>query len=199
MPLVESEGFYYPETHYISDVHKWDHQRAFLPAAYPYVKRWGTCIDGGAFAGRWAKEYAEVFQRVVAFEPMEDQIRCIKWNAPTATIIPCGLSNKQGYRQFCIRGANYANIGDKGENKVWCTNIDAFDWHELGLIKLDVEGEELNALVGATNTIHKFRPVLVIEFKGDTNAIVNWLNSMKYMKVEANHVDQVWVCSKQSY
>lgn len=59
--------------------------------------------------------------------------------------------------------------------------IDSLQLKRLDLIKIDIEGMEVDALEGAQKTIQKFLPILVIEkIKSDENLLKNFLNSMGY-------------------
>jgi len=42
----------------------------------------------------------------------------------------------------------------------------------VDLIKIDVEGAELDVLLGATNTLSRFKPILQIEVKKDNEEVV---------------------------
>lgn len=59
--------------------------------------------------------------------------------------------------------------------------IDEFDLPRVDLIKLDVEGMELEALEGAKATIRRSTPVLLIEkIKAEAPALKGWLSAYGY-------------------
>jgi hypothetical protein len=82
---------------------------------------------------------------------------------------------------FCEEVANADSI------KV--TTIDSLTLPKLDFIKLDVEGDELNVLIGGYNTITKFKPKMFIEInehtlkrKGLTSLdLFNWLDKNGYV------------------
>ena len=139
----------------------------------------------------WAKEYGDRFERVYAFEPIAENIQCVLKNAPTVTVIPCALSDGQGYKTFKVKNGNFAHLGE-GKNLVFCTTIDSFEYEGLGLIKLDIEGQEVQALEGAKKTLNKHEPALCIEVKYDGDEIRDWLRDYGYERRTGNELDEVW-------
>ena len=68
--------------------------------------------------------------------------------------------------RFSDGGAG-GRIADKGSSETKIDRIDAiiktrFDGGRVGLIKMDIEGYEKNALIGAEEVIKKDKPILVI-------------------------------------
>jgi len=64
--------------------------------------------------------------------------------------------------------------------------LDEFNLPRLDLIKLDVEGMELEALQGATQTILRTRPIMLIErIKTDASQLEQWLVAHGYVILEA--------------
>ena len=58
-----------------------------------------------------------------------------------------------------------SHVSKKGNQQIQITTIDNYVLENnltVGLIKLDIEGYELSALIGAKNTIRKFTPVILI-------------------------------------
>lgn len=51
----------------------------------------------------------------------------------------------------------------KGGEIVSTTTIDTLELNRLDLIKMDIQGSELNALKGGIKTIKKFKPILLVE------------------------------------
>ena len=49
--------------------------------------------------------------------------------------------------------------------EVEARTLDSFEFASVGLIKLDIQGAEYSALIGARETILRHRPVLLIEEK----------------------------------
>lgn len=59
--------------------------------------------------------------------------------------------------------------------------IDSLALPRLDFIKIDIEGMEMEALAGATQTIRRFRPQMIIEkIKSDETALRNWLTVEGY-------------------
>jgi len=183
---------FYPDTEHLKHVERWNQLREFLPVAYEWVEKWGSCIDGGAFAGVWSRSYAQRFDRVYAFEPVPENVECVRLNTPpNVSIIPCALSQHPGFKRFRLKGGNFAHLGD-GEELVWGTTIDSFSYSDLGLIKLDVEGQEVATLEGATRTIALHRPVICVEIKYEGEEIRTWLRANAYSRKAGNGLDEVW-------
>jgi len=171
---------------------KWARQLEILDIALSHVTKWGTAIDGGAYVGTWSVRMLERFDRVVAFEPLDPNLECLRINAPGAEIIPLALSDVPGIELCEVKGAGFAHLG-RGANKVQCTTLDSYSYDDLGLIKLDVEGHERQALAGAVETIQKHRPVIIAEMKYEKPELESALEMMGYRKVAESKIDAVWV------
>jgi FkbM family methyltransferase len=73
---------------------------------------------------------------------------------------------------------------DYSENKmvdVRAVNLDSFNFNRVDLIKMDVEGMEIDALAGAAASIGKHHPILLVEMvKTDRDKLRAWLESRGY-------------------
>jgi hypothetical protein len=56
---------------------------------------------------------------------------------------------------------------------------------------LDTEGYEYNAVLGAQQTISKFKPLIAMEL-GQTKAIEQFMESMGYGIIATAHADTYW-------
>lgn len=67
------------------------------------------------------------------------------------------------------------------QERVRMVAIDDFRFHHADLIKIDVEGMELDALEGSRTLIERSFPVLFVEFlKSDRAALKDWLKQRQY-------------------
>jgi FkbM family methyltransferase len=73
---------------------------------------------------------------------------------------------------------------DYSESKmvdVRTVSLDSFNFPRLDLIKMDVEGMELEALAGSVKCIGSHHPILLIEvIKSDRNELRTWLENFDY-------------------
>lgn len=139
-------------------------------------------IDGGAYWGDSALVLNEYAPRTIhAFEPQSQTFakleKTVTDNGLTGIVIPVpfGLGDKREIRTLYTgemkSGANFMRINPVlvdhalvGDD-VAVTSIDDYvQEHNLrvGLIKLDIEGNELEAIRGAEQTIRRDRPLLAI-------------------------------------
>lgn len=127
-------------------------------------------IDGGAFIGDSALILSLLKpQKIYSFEPDKfnfNKIRKLSLLNNLKNIVPVkmGLGDKNCKLKMNLNGcASY--ILDSGSEEIELTTIDSFSKkHHLnvGLIKMDIEGLELEAIQGAEKTIRKNKPVLLI-------------------------------------
>lgn len=133
--------------------------------------RRATAIDGGAYIGTFSAHIVGSFQRVIAFEPMRASFECLRRNMPRVECHNTALSGssesvmvgqERGRKTYQWRVGGQANaIAVPGQA------IDDLGLADLDLLKLDVEGHEHAALLGAAKTIARCRPVILIEEKLD--------------------------------
>jgi len=160
-----------------------DHTRPYL---YNHISTGDTIIDVGANMGETSFSFAKKVGdsgQVVGFEPDQDNYRRLTLNYnlndfKNLTILNKGLGNKPG--TFVIK-ENETEPGNAGSKRIigsfeasspteWKVEIVKLDdileeltLENIHLIKMDIEGYELNALRGAEKTIQKYAPKLFLE------------------------------------
>jgi len=138
-----------------------------------------TAIDGGANKGVYSWWLSQLCSRVIAFEP-NPQMFAYMSKAVPANVEPhqLALAGDEGVRRFNLpttdgkvhhtRGSLYS-VEAGSDNKTFevrTTTIDAQGLTDCGFIKLDLEGAELEALRGASETLKRCKPVVMTEVTG---------------------------------
>ena len=148
-------------------------------------------VDAGANIGyvtalfsRWVGAAG----RVYSFEPepgtfdvLSSNVR--RLNLANVSLFPCAVSSREGQGvlaipEYAAGGENLyeARVVDAPEGgrgvrtvSIRLGSLDALlaDLDSLALVKLDVEGYELEAVQGAAGLIERFHPALLIEVSGD--------------------------------
>jgi FkbM family methyltransferase len=131
-------------------------------------------IDGGAYIGDSALILEELSPRTIyAFEALKENFdmlnKTIQLNG-LRNVVPLkkGLGKKEGNMKIIPFGSAsfLAEIfGEDAGESVEMISVDDFvneTGAHVGLIKLDVEGSELDVLTGAKETIKEYKPVLVV-------------------------------------
>jgi len=149
-------------------------QPRVVDAAMKYIKHRRTVIQAGAHLGTWAKRLAEDFYSVFAWEPVPENwnICNVEVDLPNVTIFFGALGDER-----CTTGVNDVQYKRfSGSQKITLApghiptpmyQVDKLSFIEnLDAMFLDVEGFELNILRGASETIMRDRPVLVLESNG---------------------------------
>lgn len=159
-------------------------------------------IDGGANIGNHALFFSRYFKQVIAFEPNPSSLKLLDANiffnkTKNIQVIPVGLSNKSAILPFF---EDPKNLGGSGFNFKNPTNTPVQHLHvekgdilleqnieniPIALIKLDIEGDELNALQGLEKTICAHQPIILFEAhtsqgKKGSKAIFNYLSQHNY-------------------
>lgn len=132
-------------------------------------------IDCGAFDGdsiRSLVKYRGKADSVVAFEPAKKTFEKLRDYiiqssgsiANQITLFPCGVWSKTEMIAFDEEeNASSNSVSDNGNKFIQCVSIDeVLIGFRPTFIKMDIEGAEYNALLGAKHTICEFKPDLAI-------------------------------------
>lgn len=202
MEIELRDGWWWPK----DDVEAWKwipREIHAIPDLLKWVPNRGLVVQAGANCGVWIRIYAELFQKVVTFEPDDTNWECLTRNVSEANVEmhKAGLSDKMG---FCktVEGDEPNNAGalqiEEAESGTPMITIDSLNLNP-DLIQLDVEGFEENALKGARETILRCKPVIIIEQKklaknGMTDAeIAFMIQDMGYYFAERVWSDNVFI------
>ncbi len=124
-------------------------------------------IDAGANYGDSAIWYAKCFRaKVFAFEPLEHVYEILKKNIQLNSVrifaynTPLGSGNEiRGKKE----GSMFISCDDENSIKTKTSRLDDFTLGHVKLLKIDVEGFEMEVLQGAVDTIKKYKPKIIIE------------------------------------
>ncbi len=137
-----------------------------------------VAVDGGAYVGTWSLHLAKHFANVIAYEPVPSNVDCWRRNLEGkshASVVQAALSSHDGlavmyhmHKAYTgrVRERDFADQAN-GTAEVRAKRLDDANLPVLDLLKLDVEGHEYHALMGALETIKRCRPVVMIEEKLD--------------------------------
>lgn len=182
----------------------------------PYIEPGSTVIDIGASMGFFSRRFAKKAGLVISFEP-QGMPRAIMTVASffrqnrNILLMPFALGAEESLLSLSIPiksgkkvGTSLAHIGNAGdfENRfsiekelVACTTLDKalsrIETGRISLIKIDVEGGELNVLKGAERTLETHRPAIVCEidygresrFGASAEDLYDWITAKRYKAV----------------
>lgn len=130
-------------------------------------------VDCGAYDGDSAMDFIRALRRrgymtydeIISCEPDPDNYARLKArNLERHTCIQSGVSDKCGVLHFA-KGDTSSRCTEDGDLSVEVDTIDNIMAENAGkvtMIKMDIEGAELNALHGAEETIRKHKPLLAV-------------------------------------
>lgn len=156
---------------YEEAIFKYKHGLKCLPQEVIKTLRNKVFLDCGAYSGDSALMFEKEYypSRIYSFEPVTENyeylLETIKLNNLEKVVpVQKGIGEENCIVNFSSLGMSSC-IAEEGNEKMELITIDEFvSEHDLsiGLIKVDVEGFEFEALKGAKKTIEKFKPVLLI-------------------------------------
>ena len=154
------------------------------------VPRGRNAIDGGAHKGIYSWYLSKFCPQIHAFEPNPVMFNYLQQSVPgNVTCYEAALSNETGNATFNIptskgrfhytQGSLMDVSGATGREEIHVDvhTIDQHNFEDIGFIKLDLEGAELEAIKGAEKLIKKDRPVILVEATGVGGSSKEQLNS----------------------
>lgn len=145
----------------------------FGPAAPP-LRQPVRLVDGGAFDGDTVRSLFQTTREVEAvacFEPdpgnHQKLVACCepfkRESKARISLLPLGLWSTATQLRFNSDGGTGSGISDDGAQVIQCARLDdALADFRPTLVKMDIEGAEVEALHGAERTIRESRPDLAI-------------------------------------
>lgn len=155
-----------------------------------FIKSHHCVYDVGANIGYHTLAFSKLAKHIYAFEPNKKNLKLLHKNLKS-------LDNVKVYDMACsdtnceltIEDFDTSVPGNYGEMHTnvtgqTCTSVridDLDDIYGPDLIKIDVEGHELQVLKGATETIKEFNPIIFYEAHGtDLPEIYDFLTDLGY-------------------
>ena len=138
-----------------------------------------NALDCGAYSGDSSLVFSRnyKFHKIFAFEPEKNNYEMLRGNIKRLRMknvepINCGVSDKNGrvlvYGDGMAASCSFIHSENAPRNKeyVELKTLDSFCEENkitgIGVIKMDVEGAEYKAIVGATEIIKRDKPILLI-------------------------------------
>lgn len=168
-----------------------------------------TAIDVGAHIGIWSTELSKRFEIVHAFEPVRENFDCLLENVARLPVIV-----HPGVALGAYKGQCSMALPSNGNSGMWGVStatgstvvhtLDSYQFSDVDLIKIDVEGYEGCVVVGAKETIKAALPVIVFEDNGlgvkrygaewiDPKQVLTELGYKKRLRIKK---DEVWTPSR---
>jgi len=164
-----------------------------------YYKDGTDILDIGANIGYNTLMFSD-YGPVYAFEPLFHKVTIMNVEnnnlKNSVYVVPVALSdkneNKHMYFPKAVKQTGLRNYGgssiqktegmdESTKTEIECRRLDDIYKGVTSVIKIDVEGHELEVLKGAENIIKKYMPMLLIEiFDFENNEVPKYLKSLGY-------------------
>ncbi|MFF3482160.1 FkbM family methyltransferase [Streptomyces sp. NPDC002701] len=153
----------------------------------------GTAVDVGGWYGPWTRRLSDRARRVVTVEPVPHLARLLSSVTPAnVRVVHAAASDRSGTAHLWLPAGDQ---GDRGVSSlvrrdiharaldVRCLTLDSLNLHDVGFIKIDVDGSELAVLRGAGTLLARDRPALFIELEAriqPVDTVVSHLAGLGY-------------------
>jgi FkbM family methyltransferase len=150
-----------------------DQNRQYFPGDLPPLKQPIRFVDGGAFVGDTLQNLVQngfTFSAVAAFEPdlenfrrLRDFVGAHRQTLGDIILFPCGLGSETGQFRFKAGMGEGSLLHESGNSSIQVVRMDdVLPTFVPTFIKLDVEGAEPAALLGAQETISRCGPDVAV-------------------------------------
>jgi len=129
-------------------------------------------VNCGAYDGDTIKSFLEVLgtcKNIYALEPDPSNVSLLRKYVEENSlqhmvkILETGVSNRKDTLRFNAGGGMKSSSREDGESIIHVDTIDSLIGHaEVTFINMDIEGAEMEALIGAESTIRRNRPIMAI-------------------------------------
>jgi FkbM family methyltransferase len=158
----------------------------------------GLAVDMGANIGNHSLYLSNLFDKVMSFEPHPDSFALLKINTRATKGITClnfGVTDIEKTQTLYDLSGNMGASSltplqdSRSSVKIQLRTFDSFaqEIERVSLMKIDVEGHELEALIGSENCINRDSPIVLLErtaFEASydkSNESLKWLQSRGYV------------------
>ena len=166
--ISQRDGLWWPN----SDQGGWDYTTRIAPNVpmelLRFVAKKDVVVQAGGNCGQYIRQYAQNFKTVYTFEPDPLNFFCLNLNCQLDNVIK--FQACVGYERTLINlnvndhDTSATHIAPDQVGNIPTLRIDDLNLQDCDLIQLDTEGYEYFGVLGAENTIDKFKPVLCIEW-----------------------------------
>ena len=129
----------------------------------------GVFVDLGGYDGDTVEKYIQfgdaTYKKIYLFEPDQNILGRAKERLKgfsNIEYVPTGAYSKDGELRFSASGRTNGFFTDAGELVIPVRKLDTVVKEAPALIKMDIEGSEKDALIGATQALQKNKPKLAI-------------------------------------
>lgn len=155
---------------------KLDFDNSFFKAISKYVKNDMTIVDVGANIGAYSYGFYKLLGAngvIHCFEPLPHVYECLEYNVnqfkSKAKIYTYNeaLGSKVGKAKMVTDvNVGASRISSEGDIEIKLNTLDSYNLPKCDLIKVDIEGYEVDFLEGAKHTITKYKPIIIMEVNG---------------------------------
>ena len=152
-------------------------------------------VDVGANLGNHTIYWAKAGRRVVAFEPnpltRSALLESVRLNNLQGLVdvrsVALGAKTGTGTLHTLLAGNQGAVAVEQAVGgDIEVVRLDDLALPHFSVIKIDVEGSEESVILGARETIRRFRPVIVAEALQDDRGVVGLLRDLGYCRLPAS-------------
>jgi len=168
MKIEKVNGFWVPS----DDVHLQDWKQnnnftqskcldKFLTFIEKNALKFNHVLDIGAWVGTWTMKINPFCGRVIAFEPDPLHYECLVKNVPEE-VETHQLAVGNDKKMISLSEDNFTQAKRVvGEGNIPMVTIDSLNFTDVDLIKIDVEGYEMEVLKGADKTLEKVKYLMI--------------------------------------
>jgi len=127
-------------------------------------KKLTNIVDVGAWCGTWTIAMQKYAKNIVCYEPTKLHFKCLQRNVGPynhVRIYNQAIGNEDGYIKLSKEAStqNTRVLFEQGDTKI--SKLDSLELSNVDMLKIDVEGLEMEVLKGASKTLENVQYIMI--------------------------------------